>query len=78
MSKFTEFVKAAVHHPAIPGVYEVDPHRRGPGYFYYSKWDGKRWLLTARTVERADAQIHTSESMYGKNAAWRGLAQEPK
>lgn len=58
--------------PVRPGVYQ---RKLRGGSFYYSKWDGEKWLVSTLDVECAAIQELPS---LVQSAPWRGLAEPPK
>jgi hypothetical protein len=69
--KLTRLFRGGVK-PVRPGVYQ----RKFPdGSFYYSKWDGAKWCVSAITVELAAIQKLRS---IVQSVPWRGLAEPPK
>lgn len=52
--------------PVHVGVYET----KRDNCKFFSKWDGKKWLMDCRTPERAKAQSYGSEY---QDRQWRGV-----
>jgi hypothetical protein len=76
MTAVTQWLDGATK-PIHKGPYQVKPYGAG-GHIFYSFWDGKVWMLTSDSPERAFRETWKSKDCYRPEMLWRGLAEQPK
>lgn len=60
--------------PHREGVYEVSTNQFFD--YFYSFWDGEKWMATARSIQFARQVNWSSALMKNTSSKWRGLTSE--